>query len=526
MADQKFLIINLNQEIQLVADSEGTLTFTSDDLPEGVVLSSDGILTNFTADGTYTFTVKCSSSYGTEASAEITVKVDFSLLKTQNNLTSDQSNQNFYVSQRTTMGSSNAWKAMDGNKSTYSQTRYAAGQTDWWQIEFVSPIILSQIYLKMDNQSSTKSYLQASNDGSNWVNLMTSTITDPFDGIIQLNLETPYKYYRFLADRTNYYILIYEVVFYYKYVENYLSAKDQTINAKLDEQFTYQIEYSNYSETPVEFSLQSELPEGIQFDDTTGTFSGSSSVQITKYLTVTLTNTYKTIQITITLNVYDGINTVPNGLTYWQPFDTSYITPKIGNNITLVGTAPILQSINGVDCVTFNGEQYLYDENANYWQLPTGAKCATMTFSFWIYFPENLTANDVKCFTIGKGVSLSQGFDITVAVESKTKLVVQYQGHYTVTLLSSFQTGKWYHIAAKTYDGKTMRVFLDGISKGGQDRSYRQLAHPFIGICCRWYNGGIEPQSITDSISIAQLKIYNRALTDQEIALLATQLSS
>jgi hypothetical protein len=47
-----------------------------------VVLSSDGILTNFTANGTYTFTVKCSSSYGTEDSAEITVKVDLSLLKT------------------------------------------------------------------------------------------------------------------------------------------------------------------------------------------------------------------------------------------------------------------------------------------------------------------------------------------------------------------------------------------------------------------------------------------------------------
>jgi hypothetical protein len=71
---------------------------------------------------------------------------------------------------------------MDGNKSTYSKTQPASGQTDWWQIEFVSPIILSQIYLKMD--SSSVLYLQASNDGSNWINLMTSTIADPFDGII------------------------------------------------------------------------------------------------------------------------------------------------------------------------------------------------------------------------------------------------------------------------------------------------------------------------------------------------------
>lgn len=226
------------------------------------------------------------------------------------------------------------------------------------------------------------------------------------------------------------------------------------------------------------------------------------------------------------LRVYDGINTVPEGLTYWQPFDTSYITPKIGNNITLVGTAPILQSINGVNCVTFNGEQYLYDENANYWQLPIGATCATMTFSFWIYFSEKPTANEVTYFSIGKGVSHSSGFNICVAVTSKTKLDVQYQGHYSVTLSSSFQTGKWYHIAAKTYDGKTMRVFLDGINKGGQDRSYKQLAHPFIGICCRWWNDGIEQSSVTGSTSIAQLKIYNRALTDQEIALLATQLSS
>lgn len=328
MADQNFLVIDSNQEIQLVATGGGTLTFTSDDLPEGISLSSDGKLTGFSVDGTYTINVKCSSNYGTEASAVITVYVNQTLQKTQNNLTSNTSSDFVVVYDQG--NNSSAYKAMDGDLSTYSSSSFSTASTSNFRIDFSQPIITKYIQLKLrDNGNAYSYYLQASTDGNTWVRIYDQIIPNTFDGMLAVNLDTPYQYYRLVRANSGYYHYICEIIFYYKYVENYLSAKDQTINAKLGEQFTYQIEYLNYSETPVQFYIDSELPEGIYFDETTGTFSGSSSVQITKNLTVTLTNTYKTIQITITL-VVSTILTTPHNLTS-NTSDSRYIVSLSDN---------------------------------------------------------------------------------------------------------------------------------------------------------------------------------------------------
>lgn len=135
----------------------GTLTFSSDDLPTMMNLTADGQITNFTENGTYEFNVTCSSSYETEDSATITIIVNNTLLKTENNLTSNDSSD--FVKVYDQSNNSNDYKAMDGNLTTKTNTSFSSSGSANFRIDFSESIIVSYIELKTDTSNGYNYYL-------------------------------------------------------------------------------------------------------------------------------------------------------------------------------------------------------------------------------------------------------------------------------------------------------------------------------------------------------------------------------
>jgi hypothetical protein len=138
---------------------------------------------------------------------EIVSKPNF--LVTENNLTSNTSNPNYKVSQRSTAGSYDAWKAMDGNNETFARTLYQQGTKDWWQIEFTTPVLLKGIKLYSDNESSYGVFLEASNDGVTWEVIDPIKFPDVTETERFYEFTTPYMFYRLISEVMYYYIQIY-----------------------------------------------------------------------------------------------------------------------------------------------------------------------------------------------------------------------------------------------------------------------------------------------------------------------------
>lgn len=217
---------------------------------------------------------------------------------------------------------------------------------------------------------------------------------------------------------------------------------------------------------------------------------------------------------------------VTSGLTFFQPFARSYITPQVGHDLTLSGTAPTLSSVNGVDCVVFDGNQLLYDTNADYWTMPGDEAprywAPDMTVSMWVNV-FNFTDGDIlntggaHGYDQGNGVSIGQNENY----DSTTHLWCDYQGHYRIDY-SNAVANQWYHIAWKTYDDGWMSVYVNGQYIGSDARGgYKQLNHPFIGLACYQDNETLVPRP--QNCAIAGFRIYDRTLEDSEIALLAAE---
>lgn len=139
------------------------------------------------------------------------------VITTTNDLTSNNSNPEYSVSQRTTYGGNQAYQAMDGDDWTYSQTYYSSSYYAWWQIDFHQPTIVYSFDITVQNQSNKRMHFQGSNDGENWQQLLTDLHGNSTYSMNTDN-STAYRYYRFVCVVRNYYIKIHEVYFTYKKV--------------------------------------------------------------------------------------------------------------------------------------------------------------------------------------------------------------------------------------------------------------------------------------------------------------------
>ena len=215
-----------------------------------------------------------------------------------------------------------------------------------------------------------------------------------------------------------------------------------------------------------------------------------------------------------------------NGLVGYWTFDgpslnwkTNTVSDVSGNGNTgaLVSlgttTAPVVGKI--AQALKFNGSsQYLAIPNSS------SLTPATFTASSWIYVTggEN-TYRDI----VSKGGSGTQSWAFQInTTTNNTECWVSANGS---TLVSAFGTtqftaasgnfNKWFHITC-TYDGSTVRVYVNGVQQGTASVSGTIFSSTNTITIGRWSGAS------TDFFrgSIDDVRIYNRALSAQEVALL------
>lgn len=187
------------------------------------------------------------------------------LYTTQNNLTSNDSNPDYKVSQSSTWGG-DAYYAMDEDSDgTYSQTFYSIAEASWWKIQFKAPVIMKKIKIKCSNESGYNMRLQGSNDQNNWYTFEQQIQGETYSEYVQIEFETErfYKFYRLQSVTTNYYIQIYDVSFTYdfppltfaladeNYSEGYIQFGPDTWNDSWPEETIQYRIVNNFEDDPI-----------------------------------------------------------------------------------------------------------------------------------------------------------------------------------------------------------------------------------------------------------------------------------
>ncbi len=151
-----------------------------------------------------------------------------------------------------------------------------------------------------------------------------------------------------------------------------------------------------------------------------------------------------------------------------------------------------------------------------------------MTISAWFNAEDlaNCTARD--CRIVSKaagGVQELHHYFMVGTIESGTDTLLRFRlktGTVTTTLIATFGTlseNKWTHVAA-VYGGSTMRLYKDGAEVGTRNQTGTIATDPTVSV---WIGGN--PSGATHrpwAGQIDDVRIYNRALTPQEIQTLAT----
>lgn len=268
-AESQTLNANINTQIDYQiqytitpSNVQPTFTQSGGTLPNGLTLTESGkLIGSVNAEIKDTLQVKISA----ENADDVVIAISYHFIDatiTNNDLTANDSNPEYSVSQRSTYGSDYAYYAMDGDDWTYSKTQYSSAYYDWWQIDFHSPTIVYSFDITVQNQRGKRMHLQASNDGETWQQLLTylngnSTYSMNTDNT------TAYRYYRFVCEVKNYYIQIHQVYFTYKKmgtpdvndVQSFKITSATNLNTSSDEYLFFVENGTNYTYNKVSENL-------------------------------------------------------------------------------------------------------------------------------------------------------------------------------------------------------------------------------------------------------------------------------
>ena len=311
---------------------------TNGSLPDGLTLDENTGIISGSCDTEVTTTIEITIS--ADGCEDKTVNLNIFItdaLETISNLTSNDSNPDYEVSQSSDYSSDRvAWKAMDNDKSSNSRTKFDYTNDGWWQIKFTGgPVVLKKIEGKILVNSNPRTVtLRGSNDGEIFEDISTFSTNDNVNIII--NQDMPYQYYRIYNAKSDYYLSISDIKFYYVYTEDYLSAKDQKFNWPLNEYKEKQIECVNFGGGLYFEILEGNLPEGITFDDAAGTFSGSSDVEFNENLVIQIDNGVNFITINVGLTCVEDID--PTGLFLYHPLNEKLTVLPTGQSVQETGT--------------------------------------------------------------------------------------------------------------------------------------------------------------------------------------------
>jgi hypothetical protein len=222
-----------------------------------------------------------------------------------------------------------------------------------------------------------------------------------------------------------------------------------------------------------------------------------------------------------------GQSSLENGLVGYWPLDSKTIDWSTntardlsgnGNNATLVNMSAATSSAPGKigEALQFNGtSSFARAGNAS---LPAGA--AARSISVWIKTSQSVPANSFPLIaeygiagTIGEyyglGLCPPSEFACNYAPTGVAGLGVWGPG---ITSARPVNDGRWHHLVA-TFDGANRRLYLDGVPQGTAPLATNTVLNTYLFI-----GGPIQSVVAFFNGTIDELRIYNRALSAQEVA--------
>jgi hypothetical protein len=206
-----------------------------------------------------------------------------------------------------------------------------------------------------------------------------------------------------------------------------------------------------------------------------------------------------------------------SGMVFYLPCDSSdYTTAQTGQSLTKTGTVTA-KTVDGIPCLEIKSGSYLSGT------LDGFSGDVSMAMSFWF---KRLNSNSSAYITAGRGnYSLSGGDEIWASVESdhietacgSSGSDARRAGIYNATI------GTGWHHGYFSYDAtsKKFKTVLDGDTENAAysaERSYNFSSGLKLGI-----NTLMRYTGVQGNADYSRIRIFNRALTDAEIKLLARE---
>lgn len=199
-------------------------------------------------------------------------------------------------------------------------------------------------------------------------------------------------------------------------------------------------------------------------------------------------------------NLYNGSDPT---MVFYAPLSEYVDNAETGQSISYTGE-PSFNVIGGIPCVS-NSRILINDDNSNF-----PVRGASRTLSGWVRF---IRVANSWTFAFGAG-----GDDTnTLSMGGNEGKILCYSRENSLKTNVSIEANKWYHLLA-TYDGTTLNMYINGILSGTQNKTLNTENEPGV------YVGYLATQSSYDFDGyVSAVRLYNRVLTDSEIAELASE---
>lgn len=221
---------------------------------------------------------------------------------------------------------------------------------------------------------------------------------------------------------------------------------------------------------------------------------------------------YTTDALAVIKRLYMGGYEPPSGAIFYASLQASNSKAETGQALTKQGSSFSYQTYKGVPCVLLSNDSYM-TVTSGLSQLPGGS--SPFTVSAWCCLPSK--AQTYGSFPFGYGYTDNEvGFWFSGQAEGSTnKLNIDFHNSGGFFTGVTYDTGTWYHCCC-VWDGTKVRSYINGVAGNSASKTVN-MNKQIITIGVRGdmnykWNG-----------YLAGCRIYKRALTADEITVLASQ---
>jgi len=189
-----------------------------------------------------------------------------------------------------------------------------------------------------------------------------------------------------------------------------------------------------------------------------------------------------------------------NYLSYVGTLNTAYDLSGFGNTATLV---------NGTGFTGTNGGAFLFDGTNDYISMGTASSVKPTQLTLACFFKIN-SINAPNVIVGKQGTGLGAASYALVVQNGKLNFRIESGGIQDASY--TFSNTSTYNYAVGTYDGSTMKLYLNGSLVGTATTSVSIIYSDSYPLLMGYY-----ASAFATNMSIGSLKLYNRALSDIEI---------